>query len=155
MYWEEKIDALKKRYSKDKFDVPHVKRKEILRKIESKFISRPQNYYYSNEFASPFINWWDNLKSDKNTIEKIHCENLLPSLIANDRQYWIACEFETQILLYKANLEAIITLCYIGRTWSNKYHIIDLKYNSMVSLYFLKWNKIELKLCGETIDSNF
>ena len=54
MYWKEKMNALQEIYSKAQFYIPNIDRKAILRKIETKFIKRPENHYCSNAFADSF-----------------------------------------------------------------------------------------------------
>ena len=149
MNWNEKIDRIKKLYSHDKFSVPHINRKDILTQIETKFIKRSKNYYELNTYTGPFINWWTNINSSFNLTTTRSYESMITKLVRNDKNYWVACEGNNLILIYKANLEALIDLCSIGQTYTKTYHIIDMKYNFMISFKIIKQNEVEFKFCGE------
>ena len=55
MYWEEKIENIKRRFSQAEFRVPFTEWPDILKKIEAKFV-------YRNNSTNHFANWGDNLK---------------------------------------------------------------------------------------------
>lgn len=134
MNWEEKIDLLKKKYPAGTFSVPHVDRKEILWNIETKFISRPEDYYHSNDFNARFCNWWAHIKSPLDLAVDFDYQALLHFILDPDEFFWIACEFPGSILIYKAKLGAILYLIANGQTWSNTFHIVHPKYEYLVSL---------------------
>ena len=147
MHWNEKIDLIKKKFSENDFSVPHVNRKKILRKIENKFISRPDDYYTLNNSQARFCNWWNHIKSpiEMNTDSDLH--SFLKSTINSNEQFWIACEFTVGVLIYKARLNAILNLISIGQTWTQTFHIIQLKYDFIVS-FRIKEAEIEIKASG-------
>ena len=138
MFWTEKVNAIKEGFSKDDFSVPMTDRKTILRKIETEFIIRPKDYYFSNDFNGIFNDWWPNLKSNSSTsitLDKNIWDNL-DELISEQEDCWFATEFDGSVKIYKARKPAILALMQIGRTWSNTYHVIGLKYESMTSFRF-------------------
>ena len=144
MFWNEKIDLIKKKYSNEDFSVPHVNRKEILRKIESKFIKRNEDYYDLNNSKKRFTNWWDNLKSNKETLIEGELKSNLEQFINTNQKYWFVCEFSNQILVYKSKLSPIINLISIGHSKTNTFHIIEPKYDFFLGLRIEK-DKITIR----------
>ena len=146
MHWNEKINLIKKRYSEDEFSVPHINRKEILRKIETKFISKSADYYELNNNNERFSNWWDNIKiTDQNSLEtQMDLEVSLDKLIGQNDTFWLAAEFADGIMIYKAKKDAALHLISIGRTWTNTFHLIQLKYEFLIS-FGIGDSKIEIK----------
>lgn len=143
MFWNEKINLLQRNYTSDEFFVPNVDRKQILRKIESHFIKRTEEYYHSNDFTGRFSNWWQYLNCNEEW--SIESFSSLDTLFTDNRFYWIAGELGTGVMIYKAKKSALLDLINIGRTWTRTFHVIDLKYDSMIGIRF-KDDQIELKL---------
>ena len=143
MHWNEKIDLLKQKFSDEDFSVPHVDRKSILRKIESQFISRSEDYYDINNFNPRFCHWWDHIESPIETTIDLDFQSFLKSAIDSEDQIWIACEFSNRIMIYKARLDAILALISIGQTWTQIFHVIQLKYHFLLSF---KIDGIEIKI---------
>ncbi len=136
MHWNEKIELLKQRFDTTQFSVPVRDRKQILRKIESKFIDRPENYHSSNPFNDRFCNWWMHFTSGLNfTLDQ---NESIPAFLTNHLDagewFWIAAEFPDGILIYKSKLQPLIELITIGQTWTHTFHIIHLKFDFLVSL---------------------
>lgn len=151
MFWEEKINLAKKNFSPTKFKVPHVKRKEILKKIETKFIKRPENYYDANNaFYNRFSNWWENLKSPFEKNFSGTFEGLLDTLLEKNQHYWVAFEFKDHILIYKATPEVILFLSSIAQTWTKTFHVIDLKYNFLIGIKLLD-SGYHIKAIGDNL----
>ena len=148
MHWNEKIDLIKKKYSADEFSVPHVNRKEILRKIETKFIKRDTDYYDLNKFNERFCNWYSSLTSEGSIQIDLELEKVLNPIFTPNKKNWIACEFSNQILIYKSSLLPTMDLISIGQTWSDTYHIIDSKFDFLVSFKFDN-DKIEIKFSDD------
>ena len=147
MHWNEKIDLIKRRYSDDEFSVPHVKRKEVLRKIESKFIKRSKEYYDLNSKNIRFSDWWEYLDSTKELVIQLEVKDLLKQIIKPNQKYWIACEFPDQVLIYKSNLPAAIDLVSNGLAWTKTFHIIEQKYEFLLGLK-LEEDKTTIKQVG-------
>jgi len=147
MHWNEKIDIIKNKYSSDEFYVPHVNRKEILRKIETKFIKRDADYYDLNKFNERFCNWYSSLNSEDSIQINVEIEKVLNPIFTSNKKNWIACEFSNQIMIYKSSLLPTIDLISSGQTCSNTYHIIDNKFDFAVSLKFIS-DKLQLKFSG-------
>lgn len=149
MHWNEKIDLIKKNHSHEEFSVPHVDRKDVLRKIETKLIGRSKDYYDLNNFNERFCNWWDDIKTttqatiDRNSDFKI----FLDSLIDPTESFWIAGEFPDGIMIYKARKSAILSLFSIGLIQTNSFHLIQLKYDYLVS-FRIENAKISMKANG-------
>ena len=135
MHWNEKIDLIKKWYSPKEFSIPHVDRKEILRKIETKFIGRSAEYYDLNNFNERFSNWWDNIKSESEEtfLDKKDWLNKLRKQIHLQEPFWIAGEFRSGVMIYKTSKEASLDLILIGSNWADTFHLIHLKYESIIS----------------------
>ncbi|MEM6344623.1 MAG: hypothetical protein AAF927_12110 [Bacteroidota bacterium] len=150
MHWEEKIDLIKKHYSTDEFEVPHVRRKEILRKVESKFIARPNSYYGLNEYTGPFKNWWATIKTKEEKIIKRHYWEVLESILQKDSFYWTAFEISGNVFLYKMKLAAIINLFSLGQSITRRLHIIELKYAFIISMDTSTAGGPSLKFAGES-----
>jgi hypothetical protein len=149
MHWNEKIDLIKRHYSEEEFSVPHVDRKAILKKIESKFITRTPDYYDLNNHNTSFCTWWDHLNATSiQTLEiKPDLRTILNTLIHPNQHYWFACEFIDGVLIYKAKKESIIELISIGQTWTKTFHLIALKYDSLLSVK-LDMTQLALKTNG-------
>ncbi|MFK7972085.1 MAG: hypothetical protein AB8F95_17080 [Bacteroidia bacterium] len=138
MHWNEKIAAIKERFSEEEFSVPHVDRKRILKNIETIFIRREKGYYDLNNHNRPFCNWWDSINTtneyaiefNRNPIDKIE------GLIATNESFWIAGELPHGVMLYKAKKDAILELMSTGRTWTDTFYIIHLKYEYLISFKF-------------------
>ncbi|MGB3849681.1 MAG: hypothetical protein WA958_06900 [Tunicatimonas sp.] len=143
MHWNEKIDLLKKEFSDEDFSVPHVDRKRILRKIESQFISRPEYYYDLNNSNPGFSHWWDHIKYPVEMTINLNWQSFLTSAIDLEDQSWIACEFPDRIMIYKARLNAILYLISTGQTWTQNFHVIQLKYQFLLSV---RIDKVEFKI---------
>ncbi|MEO1053577.1 MAG: hypothetical protein AAFX87_23280 [Bacteroidota bacterium] len=128
MYWHEKIAAIKQMHSTEDFSVLSTNRKEVLRKIETKFIKKPPDYYDLNNFNERFCNWWSDLTTSFEARIDINPNLLLTlsSLIEPEESYWIACEFAGSIMIYKAKRNAILDLIYIGRTWTKTLHLSNI-----------------------------
>jgi len=150
MYWNEKIELVKQRYSDKEFSVPNVNRKRILREIEVQFISRSADYYQSNSFNTRFANWWDNIKQNDQKVltSKQDLTACLSELINPNDTFWIAAEFVDGIMIYKTKKDAALYLMSIGRTWVNTYHMIHLKFKYLIS-FRIEASTIEVKRSGE------
>src|SRR6187402_1930719 len=125
MTWEEKINLMKSWYSEDDFSVPGKYRKSLLRKIEVKFIAR-KDYHELNSPKYRYSNWWSNIRTSLDDSVEINSESLSSFIDPND-SYWLACEFSSSVIIYKAKKNAILTLIQMGRTWCDTFHLIQLK----------------------------
>src|SRR3989337_2058532 len=83
MFWEEKIDRLKKEIDSKDFKVPFTDWSAILKNVEDKFIVK-ENSNYS------FLNWADRLK-DKRKIKELRTGDIENALVElnPDQNYWI------------------------------------------------------------------
>lgn len=136
MYWNEKIDLIKKKYPHKDFSTPHVDRKEILKKIETKFIGRSKDYYDLNNFNNRFCNWWTEIKETTFVGSESEIQSLLNFAFDKKEQFWIACEFTDGIMIYKSKLEPALHLISIGQSWTDTFHVIQLKYDFIISIRF-------------------
>jgi hypothetical protein len=128
MYWQEKIDRLKKSFSPREFQDRYTDWPQILKKIEAKFVKK---YYSSYHFS----NWSENLKnkilirtiSDKEVFVEI--KKLLPN-----QNYWVVLVSGTEAaakhLVYDCSpnsMEALLSMT------STDFYIIDKAYKWLIS----------------------
>lgn len=108
MYWEEKIDLLKKKFSDSDFHVPFTNGAEILQKIEAKFIINhdPRNQH----------SYWSDSIKDVTFIRNITKQtvNLELARLESYENYWVVIEK--------------------GKTSTSKYIVYDCKVNSLEAL---------------------
>jgi hypothetical protein len=138
MYWNETIDLLKKHYPAQAFSVPaaHLARKRILRQIETQFIRRPSHYYDLNNFTPRFSHWWHNVKATSDFTIESNLYVFLESVIDPDQSFWVVCEFSGETRIYKAKLKPILSLIALSYSWTRTFHIVQLKYDYMLSLRY-------------------
>lgn len=148
MNWNEKIDWIKRSYQDEDFSVPHIGRKGILRKIENQFIMRGKDYYDLNIYLSPFIAWWDHLKKPTEFRVTNDIGILLNKITCPYKDYWLACDFTNQILIYKSKRSAALDLLTIGQTWSTTYYLIELKYEFLIGMR-IEQEEILVRYCGK------
>lgn len=147
MFWNEKIDTIKKKYSVQEFAVPQVKRKEILRKIESKFIKRDKDYFHPNNTDVKFNNWWDNLAVKEIIKTNQSLSNFLKNVFSPTQKNWLACEFPNQVYIYQSKLNPATDLVSIGLGRTSRYYFIDLKYEYLIGFEIQK-DGIEVRFSG-------
>lgn len=123
MYFEEKIDKLKKETDPADFRVPFTEWSTILKKIEDKFIVKENSHYsFSN---------WDNRLKDRKRIKKILTTNTdseLDRLDAN-QNYWVVLtrdRFDFKNLVYDSKPTVIKRLLEL---WDGDFYIVHKKYN--------------------------
>ncbi|WP_426432291.1 hypothetical protein ACPX19_06780 [Winogradskyella sp. HB-48] len=148
MNFNEKIDLFKKRFSSNDFSVPQRNRKKILREVESNFITLPKDYYELNNTNNRFSNWWDNTNGSINEIKSSEIKTQLIEILNVNEVHWIACEFSNHILIYKASVHSIFELINYTKNNSNQFHIVQLKYEYMISL-IVQDNKTIIKKCNK------
>ncbi|HEV2478273.1 MAG TPA: hypothetical protein VGS79_01360 [Puia sp.] len=81
MFWEEKIDHLKKSFTPEQFRVPFSDAISILKKIEAKFIVRTDSQYRITA-------WADNLKDNVRQVIREESDKEIARLDANTN-YWV------------------------------------------------------------------
>jgi hypothetical protein len=122
--WQEKINNLKKRFSKTDFKVPFIDWPQILRSIESKFIIKTSSDPSDN-------NWLENLKNKKKILafEQIHFDWILARL-DKESNYWVVIlRDDVPGFKYEAfdcRVPAIMPLTDLTRA---PFFIIDKKYH--------------------------
>lgn len=82
MYWEEKIDLLKQKFTPTDFRVPFTDWAEVMKKIESRFIVKQDSNTHFNH-------WSENIKQRTliKTFPALGLNNLLEQL-KEDENYW-------------------------------------------------------------------
>ncbi len=148
MHWNEKIHQLKKQYSQEDFSVPHVDRKQVLKKIETKFVTRPSEYYNLNNATELFSNWWQHLNHSNELSSDVDLSIFLELILDRTDNYWIAAELEQGVFIYKGKRDPIHTLCNIGQTWTDSFYVIHLKYEFLIGIK-LHEGKLTTRFCGE------
>jgi hypothetical protein len=83
MFWEEKIDGLKKWFSADDFRVPFTEGSSVLKKIEARFVVSAKPEY-------PRTNWAEGLKEPV-LICTLDIDDVFATISALDREtnYWV------------------------------------------------------------------
>jgi hypothetical protein len=112
MFWEEKIDVLKKQFAPTDFKVPFIDAHEIMKNIENRFIVKTN----SNQ---NFNNWESSIKQ-KQKLTSIN-SNQLESFVShldNASSYW--------------------TVIVLGNDESAKHFVYDCKPNSLKALTALQ-----------------
>lgn len=132
MYWEEKIDRLKKETDPSDFKVPFTDWSTILKKIEDKFVIKE-----NSDFT--FSNWDSRLKG-KTQIKKILTANIDIELAAFDpkQNYWIVLtrdKADFKNLVYDSKPTVIKIL---SELWDGDFYIVDKKYSWLI--YFKRDN---------------
>jgi hypothetical protein len=127
MYWEEKIDRLKKRFSQDEFRVPFSDWSGIMKKMEARFV-------ISNKATYQYNNWPEGLKERivlrKTTSQAIPTEISKLNHVTN---YWVVIglgnDSMTQLLVYDCKPAAIKDLAAIA---PGDFYVGDKKYQWLV-----------------------
>lgn len=123
MFWEEKIERLKKETDSTDFKVPFTDWSTILKKIEDKFVAKENSdFTFSN---------WDNRIKNKVKIKGILTANIDNELDRLDQQqnYWIVLTKD------RANFKNIVydskptVIKKLNRLWDGNFYIVDKKYN--------------------------
>ena len=123
MYWQEKIDRLKKETAPKDFKVPFTNWSTILKKIEDKFVIK-------GNFNLTFSNWDSRLK-EKRPVRKILTANIDNELDKFDpnQNYWIVLarnQADFKNLVYDSKPTGIKILSGL---WDGDFYIVDKKYN--------------------------
>ncbi|MGR3812243.1 DUF6756 family protein [Jiulongibacter sp. NS-SX5] len=126
MYWEEKIDKIKKESDPRNFKVPFTDWSIILKKIESKFVKKENSDFI-------FSNWDYRLK------EKRHIKTILTASIDGEldrldssQNYWLVLTRD------KANFKNLVYDCkptvikILIELWKADFYIVDKRYTWLV-----------------------
>jgi hypothetical protein len=137
MFWEEKIERLKKETDSTDFKVPFTDWSTILKKIEDKFIVKE-----NSDFT--FSNWDNRIKN------KIKIKDILTAHIDNDlnrldqqENYW------TVLTKDKADFKNMVydskpgVIKKLNTLWDGDFYIVDKKYNWLT---FFKRNKTDTEV---------
>ena len=131
MYFEEKIEQIKKEFSASEFKIPFNNSTQILKTIESHFIRQKDISKNRNNITQSCNEWASNIK-DKDTIEVIQLQNMDEFLdkFESETNYWlvIAWRNNPQIKhqIYDTKLSALKAIVSIHE---NDFFIIAKKYN--------------------------
>lgn len=126
MYWEEKIDRLKKDTDPNDFKVPFTDWSTILKKIEDKFVIKENSDYSDFVFSN-----WDSRLKEKRQIKKILTVNIAGECdkFDSNQNYWVVLtrdKADFKNLVYDSKPTVMKTL--IG-LWGGDFYIVDKKYN--------------------------
>ncbi|ALJ01680.1 DUF6756 family protein [Rufibacter tibetensis] len=124
MFWEERIDILKKKYSSSDFRVPFSDWSEILKNIENRFVIKENDSY-------SFSNWADRVKNKELVVEAFL--NGLQEFIErlNESQnYWVVLplgqESTSKHMVYDCKPSVILEIADLSRT---DFFIVGKKYS--------------------------
>ena len=140
MYFEEKIEQIKKEFSSSEFKIPFNDATQILKTIETHFI-RQKDISKSRNNVSQNCNEWASNMKEKEMIESIQPQNIHDFLnkFEPENNYWlvIAWRENPQIKhqIYDTKLNALKVVVSIHQ---NHFFIIDKKYKW---LYFFDVDK--------------
>jgi hypothetical protein len=124
MFWEEKIDLLKKKFSLADFRDPFTDWSDILKRIEAKFI-------INNDPNYRFVNWSDKIKG-KTIIKTVSSLTIYQQLkqLDSDNNYWAVVvdgnSPTSRHLVYDCKSNSLAVLLSI---FSGNFYIIDKKYD--------------------------
>ena len=128
MYWEEKIEYLKKEFPQKEFSFPFHDWVNIMKKMEDRFLKKEDmNYHFSS---------WGNQIKDKVMITTIEWKNLLTALasLPDSSNYWVVIVLDQSSLgkhyLYDCSIKSIPSLVSLQ---NNSFFIVDKKYNWFVN----------------------
>lgn len=127
MYWEEKIEYLKKEFTQAEFSFPFHDWVNIMKKMEDRFLTKiTQEYHFSN--------WSDQIKHKAliTSINRTHIQTTLGAL-SDDTNYWVVIVVGRDALgkhcLYNCNVASMRRVVSLQR---NPFFIVDKKYNWFV-----------------------
>src|SRR5688572_3373768 len=128
MYFEEKIDRLKRRFSDQDFKDPYLSGIEILKSIEKKFIVVKDIRYDLNNLASGYTKWSENIKN-KIEIKSLDTSELpqwVKRLDPNSNFWMVLTPYSTanSKLVFDCKPNALIELLFISRT---SFSLVDKK----------------------------
>jgi hypothetical protein len=124
MFWEEKIDILKKKFSQADFRDPFTDWSDILKKIEAKFILNDDPNYR-------FVNWSDKIKN-KTIIKTVLRPTIYQQIkqLDSNNNYWVVIidgnSPTSKHLVYDCKTNSLESLLSII---SGSFYIIDKKYS--------------------------
>lgn len=131
MFFEEKIDRLKTKFSPADFKVPFTDGSTILKTIETKFIIIKDLNKDLNNLRQHFNNWADNIKYkvEVNSVD-LNDHNAWLEKLDSNANYWMVLAYgdlqSHKHLVYDCKPNALIALYYITQ---NDFFVVDKKYN--------------------------
>jgi len=111
MFWDEKIEVLKKKFPQDQFRIPFSDWSDILKKIETKFLKRSREYRFT---------YWSEYLKEKAPIRIIPRQEIGREIakLSSRQNYWviIACDNAptTEHLVYDCKIDAAKALLSIA-----------------------------------------
>jgi len=126
MFWEEKIERLKKETDPTDFKVPFTDWSTILKKIEDKFVIKDNSdFTFSN---------WDNRIKNKTKIKDIlttNIDNELDRLDPKENYWTVLTKDKTDFknLVYDSKPAVIKKL---NGLWDGDFYMVDKKYNWLI-----------------------
>ena len=130
MFFEEKIERLKQKFSTDDFKVPFTEGSSILKSIEKKFITTKDITHDLNNLGQYHSNWADNIKHkiEIRSIDLNDYSSWLEKLDPNTN-YWAVIASRNlpsaKHYVYDCKPNALIVLISIARS---DFFVVDKKY---------------------------
>ena len=127
MFWEEKIERMKTKFTQNEFRVPFSDRSEIMKKMEARFVISSKPAYQNT-------NWSEGLK-ERVVLRKIAYEAIPPAISTLDpaANYWVVIVLGdasmAQQLIYDCKPAALVQLVAIA---PGNFFIGDKKYRWLV-----------------------
>lgn len=147
MFWEEKIDQLKKSTDPRDFRVPYSDGSGILKKIEDKFIVTSNSNYR-------FSNWAERIMS-KTIVRNLLASDMTDEFenLAPNKNYWVVLsrdEVGSKNLVYDCKPTVIDKLI---KLWGRDFYVVDKKYSWLI---YFRYNEGESKSSNpEKMSKNF
>lgn len=124
MFWEEKIDILKKKYSSFDFRVHFSNWSEILKNIENRFVLKENDSY-------SFSNWADRIKSKELVVEaSLNRVQYFVDRLNKSQNYWIVLplgqEPTSKHMVYDCKPSVILEIANMSKS---DFFIVEKKYS--------------------------
>ena len=125
MYFQEKIETLKKIFKSSDFKVPFTDATSILKQIEKHFIIQKNVETDPNNVGQYHNQWAANIRQKiELRLGYLHYMQYLEKL-DSETNYWVVLAFEAKHQVFDCKLKAIQSLILAGKT---DFFVIDKKY---------------------------
>jgi len=125
MYFQEKIDTLKKIFKSSDFKVPFTDATSILKQIEKHFIVQKNVEEDTNNLSQYHNRWSENMKKKVELRQGyMHYMQYLEKLDP-ETNYWVVLAFEYKHQVFDCNPKAMQSLVLAGKT---DFFVVDKKY---------------------------
>lgn len=149
MFFEERIEFLKKYYSTADFRIPYTDASSILKTIEQHFVKYKDVYGSIEELGVYHNEWAQNLKNPVylREIRRTDIAMLLEQL-GSDDHYWVVLDTDPKHLVFDVSSKAITDLISLHK---GSFFIVDKKYKWLCLFSPIDdTGKLDVYRCGFT-----